>query len=240
MSAVRVVSRSGLVWNMAAYCILQFVFLHIIGEVHLGRSALNLVGLKNYALSMIPLLALGVVTLFSILQMKRFSQYLFLIYSTLIVLIGARTLFSGLDKVVLILLFAFIVLSYFMFIMWKIELQEASYRPGHSKRSLFRFLEYKIPVELKSGDRVVTGILSNWDDSSFYVHTNDTGKGRLTKVVEVKIQLNEDEFQTTAKVVAEGSQGLGFKVIEESSLASRDWKSFYDIIKSRGYINRFA
>ena len=59
-------------------------------------------------------------------------------------------------------------------------------------------------------------------------------------VVDVTIWLNDYDFKTKARVVTTGMNGVGLRVIEESALASRDWKSFYDIIKSRGYINRFV
>lgn len=240
MSSVKIISRSGLVWNLVLFCLLQFLFLHVVSEVHLGRSALSLASFKKYTLSMLPLLVLSVALMYSIFQAKKISLLLFILHSLAIVILASRVFIAGLDKVVLILLFAFIVMSYIMFIMWKMELEEASFRPGYTKKSLFRFLEYRIPVELRAGEHTVSGMLSNWDDNSFFMFAQDPLPVKLGRLVDVNIQLNEHLFTTKAKIVSVAPGGFGLRVMEESSLASRDWKSFYDIIKSRGYINRFA
>lgn len=189
---------------------------------------------------MLPLLALTLATMYSIFQAKKLSLLLLILHSLVIAMLTSRVFVSGLDKVVLILLFAFIVMSYIMLIMWKMELMEASFRPGYTRKSLFRFLEYRIPVELRAGEFSVNGMLSNWDDNSFFMFAEQKQPLKMGKLVDVNIQLNEHLFTTKAKIVSLAPGGFGLRVIEESSLASRDWKSFYDIIKSRGYINRFA
>ncbi len=241
MSSVKIVSRSGLVWNMALFCLLQVIFLHVVTEVHQGQSALNLQSIRGFLLQMIPLLGLTVATIYSVLQLKKVSLVFFPIHSLLIAWFSAQIFQTGLDKIVLILLFAYIVLSYVMFMMWKLELGEAAFRPGYGKRSLYRFLEYDIQIELSSGGQsLAEGKLSNWDEFSFFVHLGEGKPHRMSRFVDVNIQLRENSFQTKAKLVSHGPHGVGLRVVEESSLASRDWKSFYDIIQSRGYINRFA
>lgn len=128
-----------------------------------------------------------------------------------------------------------------MFMMWRLELEEAAFRPGYGKRSLYRYLEYDIPVLLEgAGQAVIEGKLSNWDEFSFFVHFGSEKPIRMSRVVDVTIQLSDNQFKTKAKLVSHGPYGVGLRVVEESSLAAKDWKSFYDIIQSRGYINRFA
>lgn len=241
MSSVKIVSRSGLVWNLALFCLLQVAFLHVVTEVHQGQSALNLQSLKGFILERMPLLGLSLVLIYGVLQLKKFSLILFPLHTLIIAWFSSQIFQAGLDKVVLILLFAYIVLSYVMFMMWRLELDEAAYRPGYDKRSLYRFLEYNLVAELSvGGQELARGQLSNWDEFSFFIHLGEGKPQRMARVVDVTMQLNGNSFQTRAKLVSHGPHGVGFRVIEESSLASKDWKSFYDIIKSRGYINRFA
>lgn len=241
MSSVKIVSRSGLVWNMAFFCLLQVAFLHVVTEVHQGQSALNLQSVKGFLFEMTPLLFLTALTIYGILQLKKFSLLLFPLHTLIIAWLAGQIFQTGLDKVVLILLFAYVVLGYVMFMMWRLELDEAAFRPGYGKRSLYRFLEYNLPVHLSSGGQeLAQGQLSNWDELSFFVHLGENKPQRMARVVDVSVQLNGNTFKTKAKLASHGPHGIGFKVIEESSLASKDWKSFYDIIKNRGYINRFA
>ena len=231
--------RGTIIRNQMFFIILSFIYLQVVHEISVGRSAVD----KETFLLLIEkyqwLFALGVVTLVLTYYGKKSAKYFFIFYVIGIVGLSLQVFFGSFDKIILVLNFIYILLSYYFCLLFLSELNQSLYSPGFVSNSIGSKCEYNLPISLKSSKVQASGKLSNWDrESCFVIVNNDDELPRGQ--VELSILFEGQKFSCRGIVSTKVGQGIGIRIKSNRERKMFDWLDFYEIIQNRGYKLRFV
>jgi hypothetical protein len=174
-------------------------------------------------------------TAYKIVQMQYYSKYLFLVGSFFVALSSAYGLYNDFNKLILIVLFIYILVTYYFYYFLSDELDQAYYRPNFSNKNLYDPMLLKIVVSLKSDDNhLISGHLTNWSSDGCFVKLHEIWKGPTRVDLQVNFQDYKFEQKGIVCAIANGGQGVGIRFIEESNRAT-SWDNFLKIITDMGF-----
>ena len=225
--------RGTILRNQMIFIVLSFVYLQIVREIATGHSAID----KKTFLLLVEkhqwLFSLGLVTLLLTYYGKKSAKPFFVFYAISIIFLSIQTF----DKLILVLNFIYILLSYYFYLFFASELNQSLYCPGFTNNSIGPKCEYNLPVSLKSLKIETFGKLSNWDKESCFVlidEDHEIPKGHL----HLSTTFEGQEFSFQGIVSTKIGQGIGIR-IKSNKREMFDWLDFYEIIQNRGYKLRF-
>ena len=231
--------RGAIIRNQMIFIIFSFAFLQIVYEIAEGRSAID----KKTFLLLIEqhqwLFILGVVTLVLTYYGKKLAKYLFILYAVGIIVLSLRVFVESFDKLILILNFIYIPLSYYFYLFFASELNQSLYCPGFVNNVIGSKCEYDLPILIKSSKTEASGKLSNWDRESCFVVVNE-GDKLPHGHVDLSIMFEGQKFSFQGIVGTRVGQGIGIRIKLNKEREMFDWWDFYEIIQNRGYKLRFA
>ena len=230
--------RGGIIRNQMLFVLLSVVYLQIVREIARGQSAID----KQSFLFLVEqhqwLFILGFLTLVLTYYGKRLAKYFFAIYSIGIIFLSIQVFIQSFDKIILVLNFIYILLSYYFYVFFASELERALYHPGFINNSIGTKCEYDIPLSLESSKLKATGQLSNWDEDSCFVFIDGGGKLPRGRVA-LSMLFEGQTFTFQGSIRTRVGQGVGIR-IESKKKEMFDWSDFYEIINNRGYRLRFV
>ena len=231
--------RGTIIRNQMIFIIFSFAFLQIVHEMAVGRSAID----KKTFLLLIEqhqwLFALGMATLVLTYYGKKLAKYFFILYALGVIALSLRVFVESFDKLILVLNFIYIPLSYYFYVFFASELNQSLYCPGFVDNVIGSKCEYDLPIVLKSSKAEASGKLSNWDRESCFVVIND-GDKLPRGCVDLSIVFEGREFSFQGIVGTRVGQGVGIRIKSNKKREMFDWWDFYEIIQNRGYKLRFA
>ena len=231
--------RGTIIRNQIIFIIFSFVYLQIVHEIAVGRSAID----KKTFLLLVDkyqwLVILGIVTLVLTYYGKKLAKYLFVLYAVGIIVLSLQIFIESFDKTVLILNFIYIPLSYYFYLFFSSELNQSLYCPGFVKNAIGSKFEYDLPVSLKSSRVEASGKLSNWDRESCFVVVND-GDKLPRGHIDLSIMFEGQKFSFQGIVGTRVGQGIGIRIKLNKQRKMFDWWDLYEIIQNRGYKLRFT
>jgi hypothetical protein len=231
--------RSKLTWHLILYKLLSLYFLHVILCLSKDVSALD----KNLLIQTLSYFKFTVflffISLISIWNFSKISQYLLSIFIFVINLNIIVILFNGFDKFILFLLFQHCIFSYFYYLYWVNDLNIAAFNPNASPNDLYPDPLYKINCVVvdKISKKTCLGFITNWDQDTCFVLLKNDGRN-LNKFVNLSIQLDGIDFSSNAMIVSRfNSLGIGLNLFKDNSIIqdnNLDWFNLYKILKERG------
>lgn len=236
MEQLKVRKKDQIIYNVILYLVLSFLFLYI---QHAYRHHLSLFSMVYFrkALELFWYVAL---TLFvSAFLIWRHHRYSMLVYQVSIYLVGFKVLeglFIEFNKIIVVTMFFYGVISYFLYQLLKHYLGIAAINPNYHHSDLFDPLLKKISCRIKAGEKEVQGHLSNWDDEGCFIKLDS--KIKLPGKVEVQVFFQEREFIQKGEVVAAtlDLDGVGIKFEKvQKDLSVFNWEEFMEIVHELGF-----
>lgn len=236
MEQLKVRKKDTIIINVVIYLALTFFFLYIQHAYRHHLSPFSLVYLKK-GLELFWYVAFTLVVS-SVLVWKH-HRYSLLMYQVSVFLVGFKVLeglFIEFNKIIVIAMFFYAIISYFLYQLLKYHLSLASLNPNYSPRDLFKPLLREIPCKISSDDKVLEGYLSNWDNEGCFIKLNTSEK--LSTDIRITIYFRDREFHQDGEVVASTPDltGVGIKFEKTvKDLSVFNWSEFMEIIHELGY-----
>lgn len=237
MSNKKFTYRSPVIWNVILFVAFSYIFLFLQYSYQNSLSIITHSELVSFALSE---KAIGVLFLATMLFVFRLSKVLSFFYWLMVATTVSVTL-NGLwiefSKLIILLLFFYIVFSYYLYQFLKEDLNESYYNPQFDEGFLFKPMCKQIPVRIKKGeqDKEIECHLTNWSEGGFFVFLSEPTE--LKGLYSVVIDYDGHEFVTKAKIVTRFKDDLGYglKIYSDKSEAPLSWSKFLNIIYEMGY-----
>jgi hypothetical protein len=237
MEQLKVKRKDGLVVNLILFLIMSFIFLYLqyAYRHHLAPFSMAYL-LKSFELfwyAIVPLVACTIL----IWKHHRWSQGVFAFCIGLIGYKVIEGLFIEFNKVIVIALFFFIVISYFIYQLFANYRTLASLNANYAPTDLFDPLLQEISCNIKYQEKELAGYLTNWDEEGCFVRLRQTSAG-LASNVKVEIQFKGRVFSQDGEVVAQSIDfmGVGIKFGNTpKELNVFNWMEFNELVHELGY-----
>jgi hypothetical protein len=236
MQQLKVRKKDTLILNVLIYLTLSFFFLYLQHAYRHHLSPFSLVYFrKGFELFWYVALTLS---LSAVLIWKHHSRSLFM-YQLSIFLVSFKVvegLFIEFNKIIVVAMFFYSIISYFLYQLLKHYLGLASINPNFMPSDLFRPLLRDIPCRINWNDKQAAGTLSNWDDEGCFIKLTEPTD--LPSSVEVTVFFSNREFVQNGEVVASTHdlQGVGIKFGKTlKDLNVFNWSEFMEILHELGF-----
>ncbi len=236
MGQLKVKKKDVLVLNLIAFLGLSFVFLYLQYAYRHHLSPFSLPYLKKsmelFWYAIIPLL------LSSVLVWKH-HRWSLSVYSFCVVLVSYKViegLFIEFNKIIVIALFFYTVISYFIYQLYGHYLSLASLNANYSSSDLFDPLLKQMPCHLVLNEVEFGGFLTNWDEEGCFIKLTRP----LTEADKVKVNIlfKGRNFVQEGEVVAHSVDltGVGIKFGKSpKGLNVFNWTEFFELIQELGF-----
>jgi hypothetical protein len=236
MEQLKVIKKDIVSINTLLFLVMAFFFLFIQHAYRHQISPFSWVYFKKGIELFWYVAVMLVLTGFFIWKHHRYAPYLF---QAAIFLVGFKIiegLFIEFNKVIVIALFFFIVISYFLYQLLNYYFGQASVNPNYASSDLFPPLLKEIHCRLLSGDGVIEGTLSNWDELGCFVKLSVPRE--LRGGVRVVISFRDREFSQDGEVVASIHDFSGVGIKFETTIRDLtvfNWSEFIEIVDELGF-----
>lgn len=237
MEQLKVRKKDMVVLNVVIYLILSFFFLYIQHAYRHHLSPFSLTYLqKGVELFWYVALTLGA----TIVIIWRHHPWSVWAYRVSIFLVGFKVvegLFIEFNKIIVMALFFYVVISYFLYQLLSYYLNLASINTNYESSDLFDPLLRKISCVISyDEDQKIEGSLSNWDYEGCFIKLHEARK--LPGRIKISIQFQGREFTQDGEVVAETLDftGVGIRFERKAKdLSVFNWSEFMELIQELGF-----
>lgn len=231
---LKIMYRSAVIWNVVLHFMLSLLFLFLQQAIYEERSLLNLVFFKSIIISYWPMISLVLLSSLLVYNLKKISYYFYLSSVIFITLYSSYQLWLDFSKLILLVLFIYVLVSYYLSFLLKIDLNQAFYNRGYSEKDLFDPMLTKIDVDILDvkNNKIYKGHLTNWDEEGCFIKLE---KGYPPKKnLEVTFHFRKHDFIQLASIttVAKKSNGIGVRFIKNDF--EKGWNEIYKIISDMG------
>ena len=235
---IKLYRRSSVVKNIILFLIFSLVYLHVIISLDSGVSALNLEVFLKLIWTKKHLLIFNILALVTVINARSISKVMFSIFIGIMLYEGLMVFFNNLDKLILVMNASYLIISYFFYLFWHLELKEAIYRPGFTKSMIGSKSVYDINVDVEAEFKdPVSGYLTNWNDNSCFLILTNNYENDLRNTVKVTLYFESNVFVQWGEIITSYGDGIGIKFFmnEQNEDKSLDWGDLYQIVTDRGY-----
>jgi hypothetical protein len=236
MQQLKVIKKDTLIINLALYLALSFFFLFLQHAYRHHLSPFSLVYLKKgFELFWYVAGTLGI----SVIMIWRHHTYALWMYQLSIFLVSFKViegLFIEFNKIIVVAMFFYAIVSYFLYQLLKYYLSLASINPNFSRSDLFRPLLREIPCQVSWDEFQSSGTLSNWDEEGCFIKLKQASQ--IPSRVKVSVHFGEREFIQSGEVVASTLDltGVGIKFEKTvKDLNVFNWNEFMEILLELGF-----
>lgn len=236
MEQLKVKKKDTIIINVVIYLGLSFFFVYLQHAYRHHLSPFSLVYLEK-GVELFWYIALTL--LVAVIMIWKHHRYSVLVYQLSIFMVGFKVLeglFIEFNKIIVIALFFYAIISYFLYQLLAYYLQLASINPNYNESDLFEPLLRKMPCTVLFNDQELEGNLSNWDIDGCFVKLAQPKK--IPRHVQVKVFFGDREFTQNGEVVA-GTldlSGVGIKFEKtKKDLNVFNWSEFMEIVQELGF-----
>jgi hypothetical protein len=236
MGQLKVKKKDVLVLNLIAFLGLSFVFLYLQYAYRHHLSPFSLPYLKKslelFWYAIIPLF-------FSSVLVWKHHRWSLSVYSFCVVLVSYKViegLFIEFNKIIVIALFFYTVISYFIYQLYGHYLSLASLNANYSPSDLYDPLLKQMPCDLVLNEANFAGFLTNWDEEGCFIKL--TQPLMAADKVKVSILFKGRNFVQEGEVVAQSVDltGVGIKFGKSpKGLNVFNWTEFFELIQELGF-----
>lgn len=237
---MKIIYRSSVIWNLILFMLLSFMFIYLQKAIYLERSAFNILFLKSTLVENLPVISCIFLSSLLIYNLKKICQFFYFLSVLFITSVSIINLFQEFSKLILIVLFLYILISYYFFFLLRSDLFRSYYNPLYNKKNLFEPMLFKIPCELEvfRNDKTesIKGYLTNWDDFGCFIALEQPYPKNLGIKNNLSIIFNEQRFDEQVSVVSllKSRRGIGLRFKNNKSKNIFNWKELNKIIDDMG------
>jgi hypothetical protein len=233
---IKLLKRSQVIKNLILFIVFSVFYLHLIYSLTKGVSAFNLLGLKENLIKEWALIMLGLTSIVSVSLGTKVSKFIYSLFFVVVLVKTSAPLLNELDKFVLIMNFAYLVFAFYYYLFWKLELDEAFYKPRFTSRDLGPRSSLPVKVKLTtSANQEIYGELTNWDKNGCFISITDSTLPKGS--IKFEVEYEQRQFMDYGQVMTEYANGVGIKFQKVTSKSNvHNWLDFYDILRDRGFI----
>lgn len=235
---MKIFYRGPVVWNLMLFILLSFAFLYLQEIFYNLTSILNKSLLLKFVEKNLLYIFVSLAAVISVYKMSHWSKILTRVIIFFTAFITIHNLTLEFSKIILVLLFFYLILFYYIFQFYLMDLKESFYNPGFKVNNLLSPMSKKINCELidNKESKIYKGYLTNWSAEGCYIKLEHDDSS-LLKIDELKLVFSDHEFTESAFLVSKDTAlnacGIKFK---QSSNKDLGWKHFYEIIEEMGYL----
>ena len=238
---MKVYYRSPVVWNLIVFVVFSFLFLYLQDVFYNLSSVRNKEMIIGFLKENKFIIIVMVITIGALYELAKSSK-LFVALTT--ILCFAKTclnLNEEFSKIILVLLFFYLLLAYYLYQFFSMDIEESYYNPCFDSNLLFDPMLERIDCDLLSidGETVkVKAYLTNWSLEGCFLYFLDEYSAKGEYLINIKFK--EHEFRDRVQVVSslKNSTGCGVKFNRAANRQNEQnlgWNDFYGIIEHMGY-----
>ena len=235
--SVKLFKRSSIIYNLILFLIGSFFYYYVLLSLDAGESFYSKKRFLVYLSDNVSTVVLLFFTMIAIFKVHSLSKFLLFIFLLVMAYYNLSVFFYKFDKVVLILILLYILIAFYFFLLWAIELKDVVYCPGFSIRHCGKKTVYNLKVEVENPNGLIyQGYLTNWDNNgSFFII--DEKDVFLSGKITIRINFEGQFFSQKGNIVTKYANGHGVKFEAEVGAENKHWgwDDFYTIIRHRGY-----
>jgi hypothetical protein len=236
MQQLKVRKKDTLILNVLLYLALSFFFLYLQHAYRHHLSPFSIVYLKK-GFELFWYVAFTLVISASLIW--KHHVHALLTYQVSIFLVSFKVvegLFIEFNKIIVVAMFFYSIISYFLYQLLKYYLSLASINPNFMKTDLFKPLLRDITCNVRWESREVVGTLSNWDDEGCFIKLSEALE--IPSRVTVTASFRGRDFTQDGEVVAStlDLKGVGIKFQKTTKdLNVFNWSEFMEILHELGF-----
>jgi hypothetical protein len=236
MEQLKVRKKDVLVLNLIVFLGLSFIFLYLQYAYRHHLSPFSVAYLKKsvefFWYASVPLCISAVL-------IWHHHKWSLPVYSFCVLLISYKVvegLFLEFNKIIVIALFCYIVISYFLYQLFGHYLSLASLNANYASSDLFNPMLKEITCSVVLEDELVVGFLTNWDEEGCFIKLKQPllNKKRIQVVIDFKGRKFEEEGELVAHSV--DFTGIGIKFGKTpKGLKVFNWTEFNELVQELGF-----
>jgi hypothetical protein len=236
MSQLKVRKKDLIILNAMLFLALSFLFLCLQHAYRHHLSPFTFTFLRKSAELFWPVAVVHVGGALLIWKHHRFARHAFVFGLMVVGYKVVEGLFIEFNKIIVVALFFYTVISYFLYQLLAYYLSLASVNANFSATDLFGPMLKIIPAKILVDGAEYSGHLTNWDDEGCFVRLDVAcaGHGKAECVFTFKGR----EFHHSGEVVAQTLDffgiGIKFKQIEKE-LNVFNWSEFMELADELGF-----
>ncbi len=224
------------------FSVMSFLILHIAHCLSTSMSAFSISALKDSANKYLIILPVVLASLYTVYIYKKISIKLLLLLCIFTSFYLVEPLVIELNKIILFMSFAYVIVSYFIYQNWSQALELACYNPRISQSYIDDPILSEIKIEIKTAKNSLTGVLSNWDNISCFIHFDELIDKAFLKESMLDIEITHDNtlFLNKGRIVSLfGVKGVGVLFEKEKIGKEFDWEDFYRVSYEKGFMPEY-
>jgi len=229
---VKFLIRPSIIKNTLIFCFLSLLYLSIVKSINEGVSALDYRLFLSFLIDYRLLIILGIFTAMTLYRGNKFSSYIFLIYTFIVLCLSFSFFLESFNKIVLLLNFCFSIISFNLFLFLKLDLKEPFYNPSFSKNMMPDFDLKILPVRLKQDGKLIDAFLTNWGEEGLFCRLKGE-ESKLKGEVEIEVTHNSLLFYAVGIITTRFHDGIGVR-ITKSPVPDLGWREYHNIIDELG------
>ena len=236
MEALKVKKKDVLVFNLILFMGLSFIFLYLQYAYRHHLSPFSLAYLKKsielFWYAILPMITCGLL----IWKHHRWSVPAYSFCTLIVSYKVIEGIFIEFNKIIVIALFFYAVISYFLYQLYSHYLSLASLNANYSSSDLFDPILKEIPCSVVLPEATYQGYLTNWDEEGCFIKLTKpiTQSGSLKVVIDFKGRSFEQQGELVAHSI--DLTGIGIKFgISPKGLNVFNWSEFNELIQELGF-----
>lgn len=236
MEQLKVRRKDSVVFNAIIFLLLSFVFLYLQYAYRHQLSPLSVTYLrKSVELFWYVSVPVGL-AIFFLWRIRPLGIYLYAACTLLVSFKVIEGLFIEFNKVIVVALFFYVIISYFIYQILNQYFTTAAINANYDRDDLFPPMLREIPCMAIVAEREHPGILTNWDDDGCFLKLSE--RAVLPRKTGLRIRFEGREFFQEGEVVAQTQDFLGVGIrfkASEKSLKTFNWAEFVELVHELGF-----
>lgn len=222
--------------NSILYVLFSLFFLVLQKSLQANLPFLNLVFLKKILIDEWFVVLAALPTIWLLLRHRLNSKYYFAFLSTLIVFRSLESLILNFNKVIMVILFIQICMSYLIYQLISWTFSRSIFNSNYPIDQLNQPMSLKIPVQVIAGTKVFEGHLTNWDSQGVFIYLQEAWSGKR-RDIKVDIHFRGHQFGGTGKVVTAtwDRMGIGLEWREKKKSGHLSWDALIELFEDFGW-----
>jgi len=236
MEQIKLKKRETIIKNTIIHIFLSYMFLYLeyAFRHHLSPLSSTFISKSVYLFGLPAVIF--IVTIFLVWHFNRQALSFYTISIFFVLFKVIEGLVIDFNKIILIGLFCYIIVSYFLYQLLADYFSRAFVTPNYNQSDLFDPLLKKIDVIVQINEKKINGCLTNWDEEGCFIKME--GEQHFDGVIKVIINFKDRDFQQLGEVVAHSRDfsGVGIKFYPSSKeLNVFNWTEFIELVNELGF-----
>jgi len=222
--------------NTMIFMVLSIFFLILQKSLQSSLPFLNIVFLQKSMMDEWGILIISIPAFFMTYRHNHHARYFFAIFCSAIVFRSLEGLFLNFNKVLMVVLFIYVCMSYTFYQLLNWSFTRAVFSPNYLLDNLHAPMAYRIPVNVTSDGKIYDGHLTNWDQEGAFLFLNKPWDDRIREIT-VDIVIEGHGFGAKGSVVTAtwDGKGIGVEWTKKSLPGKLSWSALVDLFEDMGW-----